>query len=660
MDIDDDTKITLDIKSNLFRDVSKLASNSTSSVKLPKTVRNQMLMEHVDIVQSASSYPHLTHKARYFRGGVEIIKDGSVSVLSVSEEAIEVTIVWGLWPKFAALVNADTTLNQLESDARILWTGDNEADTYADALTKDYFYADIDVWTATKVTEYWNYNSSNNSVNGATWGGNKNRQTSSYLHPSVKVSWVLELIKTQKGVDFQFKDDAKTLIDSLILPLTNKKATDITFDEGFAATLPAISGETLGQIKPTITQGSNIFKETSGTVSQLTVIADAKLYVSVEASATYNMSSWTKKGSKGWNYDGCFVLMLVTKKDASQEYYYIGDPVGSTSSLSGHRRQLFSDWPTNIITDDMKGYGVVELEQGDEVSFYSYYCKDSSFGSKIKGGQTTRTSTNPPTTFKGGKVTISATGSDDTVPKGGYFPIAYNLPEVKIVDFVKFLSVITGTFPLQMSPDGLVQFVPLATIWKNKANAKDWTRRVIATGNENKPKSIEFTLDSWAQHNYYKWKEDDNVSGGYDGEIQIADETLDTERTVTTFPFAACDGNSVPLYTAAEEAGDDPDYSKCNDRILTLTQGGDGKAQGVFDLNMQDILTSKYADLINTLQQIKVVKEDMKMRDHELLEFDETCPVFLAQYGQYFAVTEIKSSSNGIAEVTMLQLDIMS
>ena len=71
---------------------------------------------------------------------------------------------------------------------------------------------------------------------------------------------------------------------------------------------------------------------------------------------------------------------------------------------------------------------------------------------------------------------------------------------------------------------------------------------------------------------------------------------------------------------------------------------------------MQDILDKKYNDIARTLQHPKIIKEKVKMRDIELLRFDETKPIYLAQYGAYFAVTEIRSSSNGIAEVTMLQL----
>ena len=66
------------------------------------------------------------------------------------------------------------------------------------------------------------------------------------------------------------------------------------------------------------------------------------------------------------------------------------------------------------------------------------------------------------------KATMSA---GDDVPVGGYFPIIYNLPKIKVVDFVKFLAAVTGTFPLQMSENKVVNFVPLSTIG-NKREAK--------------------------------------------------------------------------------------------------------------------------------------------------------------------------------------------
>jgi hypothetical protein len=237
VDLGTDTKITLQIQSNLFRDVSKIVSNTSYTVKLPKTVHNQQILKHTDLVQGDSTYAYSMHTARYFRNGVEIIKDGRASVLAVTDEAIEINLVWGLYSAFSTLVSKGTALNELTGDEKILWSGSDAADTYENALAKDYFYADLNVWVAQEVSTYWNYR---NNVEGETsnrtyssgvfMGGRRGTTTKTYLHPSVKVSWVLKKIKECTDVDFQWTGDEKSFIDSLILPLINKKANDLTFN----------------------------------------------------------------------------------------------------------------------------------------------------------------------------------------------------------------------------------------------------------------------------------------------------------------------------------------------------------------------------------------------------------------------------------------------
>ena len=667
VDIGTDTKITLDVKSNLFRDISKIVSNNTYTVKLPKTVRNQMILEHTDLVQSDGDYPYLFHQARYFRNGVEVIKDGRATILAVTDEAIEVCIVWGLYPNFSTLVSEGATLNQMESEDRILWTGKESADDYAAAVEKPYFYADMNFWAEDVIDIYWTIGNSagvyktNGDLGsapipstGTTTGGSRNK----YLHPSVKVSYVLELIRKSKGVTFEFTDEAKDYIDTLIIPLINKKANELTFKEGFAATLPAINGKTLGELRPTITASSNVFSEGSGTVDGLTAIASTKLKFYIKCTATYDLSNWKYKDGRNWNFYGVFVLMKLTKADGSVERYTAGQP-------GGYMKVAFADCPTGQFIDTMTGEGVIEMEAGDKLTFGVRYVWPVTNNQGAINYEVTTREGNPMVSFNGGTIAITATGKDDSVPAGGYFPIAYNLPNIKIIDFVKFLAAITGTFPLQMAKDGVVTFVPLSTIWGNTNKAVDWTRRVIAQGAENKPKNIDFGVTDYAQHNYYKWKEDDTVTGDYDGDLQISNKTLDKSREVMTFPFAGTDGNRIPIYTKGDSTTNsdgstvegEPQYKACKDRILRLVEGSNGKAAGVFDINMQTILNTKYAELINTLQSAKVVKETMRVRDIDLLEFDETKPVYLAQYGASFAVMEIKSESNGLAEVEMLKLN---
>ena len=146
VDIDDTTKITMDIKSNLFRDVSQIVSNSTYTVKLPKTVRNQMILKHSDLVQARDNYPYLMHTARYFRNGVEIIKNGRLTILQVTDTAIEVCIVWGLFSQFSSLISKGTALNDLKSNDKILYNLANEVEKFEDVKEKPYFYAGYNVW----------------------------------------------------------------------------------------------------------------------------------------------------------------------------------------------------------------------------------------------------------------------------------------------------------------------------------------------------------------------------------------------------------------------------------------------------------------------------------------------------------------------------------
>ena len=89
--------------------------------------------------------------------------------------------------------------------------------------------------------------------------------------------------------------------------------------------------------------------------------------------------------------------------------------------------------------------------------------------------------------------------------------------------------------------------------------------------------------------------------------------------------------------------------------------GGVYYAQGVFDSSLywEGILRSnRYAGLVRSLKKAKILHEVFALSELDIKQFDETVPVYLAQYGHYYAVTEIKSSDAGVAEVTLFQLEL--
>ena len=791
VDIDEDTKLTLNIKSNMFQDVSKLVSNRTFSVKLPKTVRNQRIFEHADKVQDGGGgFPYKMHSARYFRNGVQLIGDGRAVCLSVGD-SIEISIVWGLFPAFTDIQSKGTTLNQLKSSARLKWSAD-VYNTYDEALAAGYFYAEYDPFHLAETSDEWKGQDTNEGAGVTTYywledgaietgetvgenispiidaevagyaavsaefkvgdtlrirgavGGDakyrlyavldsankvlelgeastpetvagdyeipaptnasrmvvnvlkerskdyevsiskgvstplrayqppasggtvfgKLRKASPYVHPSVLASWVLNLIWEQTGVNFKWTGEAADLINTLAIPLVNNKSTSLTLDGMLDAVLVARAGN--GPLKVKLNSASTLFSNAVGVeADELLVAANVSVLMDVQGRWSWDTggtrpnTTTTRYSDDGsvitylYTYSHNYIEMKVTPKVVTEDNgvatYIVGD---ETQVDGGYNKWDNSNYLINKrFYHLLAGYGKIELEIGDKITF-----EMKNYVGQLRDVQ-----------FSGGTVR-GTLDTGDTVPRGGYFPIAYNLPDIKIIDFVKFLAAITGTFPLQMTDDNVVQFVPFQTIWDNIPKAKDWTRRIVAQSLSNKPKELEFKIGDYAQVNRYKWKEDETVFGHYDGTLKVDNKTLDDSKDIITFPFAATDGNRVPTYTpittygtfgrkaSTEDGGGQ--YKACKERIMQLTKGKNDRAALKFDLDMNKILKTKYRRLTDSLQSAKVIKERVMLSDVDLLNFDERVPVYLAQYGAYFAVTEIKQADTGTADVTMFQIKL--
>lgn len=698
VDLGSETKIILNIQSNLFRDVTQIASNSTYSVRLPKTPRNKRILNHIDMVQEKGEYAYKFHRVRYFRNGLELIRDGRVTILKVTEKDIEVSIFWGLFSNFSTIVNAGLTLNKLESKDRIAFKRRNKVATYEEALKSKFFYAKYNPlkyehkeykvrWKNYQMREKrwyelwlymmspdWNYNEGdvdlkkvnndhNEFLKRMGLGDNAKEEEIEYLHPVAKASYVLDLIRTTKNVDFQFKDEAHEYVDNLIMPLINKKANKLTFDGILDCDLMAIDEFGSGYASVQMNKESSFFKlGNDGNKDILTVAEDVILHFEGVCKYEFKESRF-KSMLNGLDYDlsiyehNPFYLSIIVKKDGEEtKRYFIGENGYWKSDTNNETMELFC-----------YGRGEIGFKKDSEVTFYW-------------SQETTGTAYDTCTRFSGGKI-IARLPKNENVPYGGFFPIAHNLPNIKITDFVKFLSVITGTFPKQNTNNNTVEFVPFNTIWKNKAKALDWTARIMRSGEESKPKDITFVVSGYAQNNWYKWKEDEEaLKDKYNGNLTIDNKTLELSKVIFQFPFVAS-SDDVPMYKydgkvlvdeegyliedfwgspqldpAAPQEDKERQYSACKDRIFKLKEDSNKNAVASFDFDMQEIIETKYKNLRTTLQKAKFITERVKIRDIELVDFDETKPIYLAQYGSYFAVVNIKSEGAGFADVTFLQL----
>lgn len=508
--------------------------------------------------------------------------------------------------------------------------------------------------------------------NGTVSGGRGTYSIPNHLQPCVTCDWLLKLIQSQTGVSFQWSAAALAYINELAIPLIKRDADGQSMGGDFSATFADMTTNGEMTFTPSVTMPRMFDGSTVGvSATQLICTTAGTLTFEVTMLYSWDASTSTPSGTSSWhkndgttgkvsnyNYHGNYIQMTVThyvnasvKSSEDPDVYYIGkqDPESLTLSTSD---DLDPDKRFNFL---LWGGGNVEVKQYDHITFEM---KNQS--GVLKGVK-----------CNDGKISISLE-EQDTVPYGGSFPIGVNLPDIRVLDFIKFLALVTGTFPLQTKANAIaVEFSEINKIWNNRTAALDWSERLIPNDATNKPRSTAYSIGDWCQSNWYKWKDDDTVFGNYDYNMKIANGTLEKTQDVWELPFAASDGNRVPFIepydgltgtfmnatdATTDRNGDAGNYTACEPRIMTMQDNGDSAVSLTFGIDLTTIFNGKYANLVRVLTSPRCVTERLYLKETEIRDFDETIPVYFKQYGAYFAVTELKVTTDGYAEATMIQL----
>ena len=631
-DIAEDTNVTFSIVSNLLTGAADFKGNRTLTIALPATVNNRSIIDMAQLVQGGGAWPYTFHNVDYYRNGVPIIQDGIGRLVSTETDKINIAIVWGVRTAVDALLGSGKSLASLTTNVAITLWNEPQVFAYSDALVEDVFYAALD----TQLHESENaYHHTHVVVGGESNDYSEERAASALLHPSVRMDWLLSLMETQYNAHIDW-GEASVDIGKMIVPLVKKQPNDITFNYGYGATASTPLGNA---VRLRTTRNSAIIAETTSSP------ASTQLTCATAFSGLVRYSFYL--------YISEANLVRIAYPVYRARYgYSIGLSVGSTTHWCTVMPEDFTFLVDKIVGGELAVYVTgqlnIEMAVGDTISVLIGSTSNGQFNPNAAGGLNVR----------GGSLAIAEiVGSENEVQPGQLFPVEGNLPDIKPIDLVKFLAAVTGVFPVQASTSDTLVMRPVSSVF-DFDNAVDWSSRLLSVTSQPIPAKKDFAVDQWAQRNWWRWKEDSTVHGNYDGSIDVDDDTLQAERNVMEFPFAATDGNNVPLYTREVKSNQQIEmkYKAVQPRVLNLIEDDNGDAVGVFDMDMKRIIADYYGDLCETMSQPSVITETVRMKDVELTQVDETRPILIRQHGAYFALLELNVKGNGTAEAKLLRL----
>lgn len=445
------------------------------------------------------------------------------------------------------------------------------------------------------------------------------------VHYAQPVSDLLTKITDKFGLTVTFDETKQDFIDKLVMPLTN---TEVPYDdlESTSAILSSASWDpdknvwfiNLQRISPSITDCiASLEENVQGRYTNMAcdVEINVEMYVSGILSGTLSDK----------------VDIIVARQDPDGTLNELGRITSQTKVYIEGKGWLYRYKGTATI-ENFYGTIVMCLNVGFQVTI-SFYDDG----------------VNPTVIFR-----PKPTSEYGEYPAFNRFYINTNLPKIKPVDLLKTVSSMTGCFAVPVNGT-TIKMMSFSTLMANKANAIDWSRKVV-TDYMGTMGTVGFQLSDYAQKNWLRYEEDDTVQGNYDAYISCDNKAIEQEKDMVTLEFAACDTKAniayIPLYSTADDGGYEKNDVK--DKIL-LFNPNDNTA--TFNgLSWSELLSANYGEFQEVVKKPKILSVQVRLSPVDLSVLDLTIPVYIQQVGAYFAIISVKTRQNNICDVELLKI----
>lgn len=241
------------------------------------------------------------------------------------------------------------------------------------------------------------------------------------------------------------------------------------------------------------------------------------------------------------------------------------------------------------------------------------------------------------------KVNTYEAGSDLMDNREGFFYIVPNLPEIKVVDFLKGICAVAGAYA---TVEG--KTITLRSRDSIVNGVQEWKHKKI------EDVGLSFSVSDVAQKNVFKYKDGEAFSGSFN----VDDETLPWSATLIELPFSelkvAYSGNLYfPLYSYDNEGKQTFTEDK-GAYICTSLEDARAYYLTVDGLRWSQLLEKHYQTYIKMVSKAKVKTCKFRLSPLDLMELDMNKCVY--DDGALWAIQTIKTKSGDVCDVELIKV----
>lgn len=672
--------ITLNFKSNIFGDLSKITCSFTYTFKLPLTINNRNVFDNADDIRCTSNKIRRRLKAEYVQNGIPLFKNANLYIES-TETCYNAIMTWGVIDGFQTLKDNDISIRNLPLTATPTFGPTN---------------AVIGDWSNNMNYAQPLYNAGLPYVS-ATGHKDTYNTYSVFPLPVVPIYRLVSLInetfstKFNLGTAYAYGDEIKnhSILNYGVVPLVSATAPeDSIVINSYRSYLGCYMKDSYAGVAHVLTGATNdtppsnslysLVKNSAGFTVGIKINSDTGMKIELDGflKLKFNHEPNAYKGQGVVEMDAPDSSGITPKLGV----YYTTNGTTATSLTSLEGKFSYSNdwcWYFNFSKDE--GKDRIECNvPANAIIFLAIEAEANNL--------TLKTSTVQKMVTFYSTYDTSLIKWSEFEERAGSFPIDLmsNLPDVSCMTLMKALFFMLGAFP---TLNAAGEIVPLyySDIKDNllAGNTLDWSGKAT-TDHSSLPNKTSYSVSGFGQQNYYLMKNDNVEGDGSEDEtdvyasgigcINVQNEVIDRTKTIIQLPFYAPyiknkkaphieTGNTMKFWYYEGDEVKIKEAKPCFGMIIPLTQTTNGAPTGTVWMSMavwngfkainQD---PSYSYLSRIMENPIIITENLLLNEHDLRDLDYSVPVYLEKYSAYFAIVSITRDSKGISKCELLKL----